>query len=87
MSVLGRATQGNRLIDLKKRNDVISSVCLVPADEQEENEEVEATEVTTEGEATTEATTETSATDATNTAEEDQSTDEASHGLFDNVEK
>ena len=87
VSVLGRATQGNRLIDLKKRNDVISSVCLVPADEEEENEEVEATEVTTEGEATTEATTETSATDATNTAEEDQSTDEASHGLFDNVEK
>ena len=87
VSVLGRATQGNRLIDLKKRNDVISSVCLVPADEEEENEEAEATEVTTEGEATTEATTETSATDATNTAEEDQSTDEASHGLFDNVEK
>ena len=36
ISVQGRATQGNKLIDLKKRNDVISSVCLVPADDEEE---------------------------------------------------
>lgn len=35
ISVQGRATQGNKLIDLKKRNDVISSVCLVPADDEE----------------------------------------------------
>lgn len=39
----GRATQGVRLIDLKKRNDIISSVCQVPTstDEEEENAEVE----------------------------------------------
>ena len=39
----GRATQGVRLIDLKKRNDIISSVCQVPTstDEDEENAEVE----------------------------------------------
>ena len=36
VNVQGRATQGTRLIDLKKRNDVISSVCLVPAEEEEE---------------------------------------------------
>ena len=34
----GRATQGVRLIDLKKRNDIISSVCQVPADDEEEAE-------------------------------------------------
>ena len=39
----GRATQGVRLIDLKKRNDIISSVCQVPTstDEDEENAAVE----------------------------------------------
>ena len=39
----GRATQGVRLIDLKKRNDIISSVCQVPTstDEEEENAEGE----------------------------------------------
>ena len=39
----GRATQGVRLIDLKKRNDIISSVCQVPTstDEDEENAEGE----------------------------------------------
>ena len=39
----GRATQGVRLIDLKKRNDIISSVCQVPTstDEDEENAEVD----------------------------------------------
>ena len=36
VNVQGRATQGTRLIDLKKRNDVISSVCLVSAEEEEE---------------------------------------------------
>lgn len=34
----GRATQGVKLINLTKRNDVISSVCLVPTDEEEETE-------------------------------------------------
>ena len=37
----GRATQGVRLIDLKKRNDIISSVCQVPTSTEEEDEEIE----------------------------------------------
>ena len=37
----GRATQGVRLIDLKKRNDIISSVCQVPTSTDEEDEEIE----------------------------------------------
>lgn len=41
----GRATQGVRLIDLKKRNDVISSVCQVPTDDEEEVEAVDGTEL------------------------------------------
>lgn len=41
----GRATQGVRLIDLKKRNDVISSVCQVPTDDDEEVETVDGTEL------------------------------------------
>ena len=43
--VMGRATQGVRLINLGKRNDVIASVCAVEADPEEEAETVE-----TEGE-------------------------------------
>lgn len=39
VNVQGRATQGNRLINLEKRNDVISSVCLVPTEDEEETEE------------------------------------------------
>ncbi len=38
VSILGRVAQGTRLIDLKKRNDSISSVCLVPTDDEEEAE-------------------------------------------------
>lgn len=38
VSVQGRATQGNRLINLEKRNDVISSVCLVPTEEEDDTE-------------------------------------------------
>ena len=33
--VMGRATQGVRLINLEKRGDIISSVCQVPTEEQE----------------------------------------------------
>lgn len=51
IKVQGRATQGVKLIELKKRNDVISSVCLVPADEEEETDE--ATEALAEGETVT----------------------------------
>ncbi len=39
--IQGRATQGVKLIDLKKRNDVISSVCIVPTETEEEGEEAE----------------------------------------------
>lgn len=38
--VMGRATQGVRLINLDKRNDVIASVCCVDADPEEEVETV-----------------------------------------------
>jgi DNA gyrase subunit A len=43
--VMGRATQGVRLIDLKKRGDQIGSVCKV-ATETEEEEGIESTENT-----------------------------------------
>ena len=36
LNVIGRATQGVRLINLDKRNDTISSVCQVPTEEEEE---------------------------------------------------
>lgn len=35
--VMGRATQGVRLINLGKRNDTISSVCKVPTENEEDN--------------------------------------------------
>ena len=35
--IMGRATQGVRLIDLEKRHDLISSVCKVPSESEEEN--------------------------------------------------
>ena len=41
VKVQGRATQGVQLIDLKKRGDVISSVCKVSADEDDEDETTE----------------------------------------------
>ena len=59
VSVQGRATQGNRLINLEKRNDVISSVCLVPTEEEDDTEETLAegeaqtsTEITEQNDAT-----------------------------------
>ncbi len=42
--VMGRATQGVRLINLEKRGDVISSVCQVPTEEEEQPEETELSE-------------------------------------------
>lgn len=36
----GRATQGVKLIDLKKRNDAISSVCQVPTEDEEAYDEL-----------------------------------------------
>ena len=39
--VMGRATQGVRLINLGKRNDVIASVCAVDSDPDEPTDEVE----------------------------------------------
>ena len=37
--VMGRATQGVKLIELQKRNDTLMFGCIVPKDENEENEE------------------------------------------------
>jgi DNA gyrase subunit A len=39
MRVMGRATQGVRLINLEKRNDTIASVCKVISESEEENTE------------------------------------------------
>ena len=36
--IMGRATQGVRLINLEKRNDQISSVCKVQTEDEEETE-------------------------------------------------
>ena len=63
--VMGRATQGVRLINLEKRNDDIASVCCVDSDPEVEEVEGEElltpevnpdTEVSNEGDATTEET-------------------------------
>ena len=43
--VMGRATQGVKLINLGKRNDTISSVCQVPTEVEEEIENTEALSV------------------------------------------
>ena len=43
---IGRATQGVRIIDLKKKNDTISSVCKVSHEAEEENTEVTPDETT-----------------------------------------
>ena len=47
--VMGRATQGVKLIELQKRNDTLMSGCIVPKDEEnaEQTEEENATEETT----------------------------------------
>lgn len=39
--IMGRATQGVRLIDLEKRNDQIGSVCKVTSEAEEENADSE----------------------------------------------
>lgn len=41
--IMGRATQGVRLIDLEKRNDQIGSVCKVASENEEEEVQDEAT--------------------------------------------
>ena len=38
--VMGRATQGVRLINLTKKNDVIASVCKVMTESEEESETI-----------------------------------------------
>ena len=47
--VMGRATQGVRLINLAKKNDVIASVCKVQ--HSEENDDIEEAEIVNEAEA------------------------------------
>jgi DNA gyrase subunit A len=44
INVIGRATQGVRLIDIKKRNDEISSVCSVAAEDDEPSDNAEASD-------------------------------------------
>ena len=39
--LMGRATQGVRIINLGKRNDVIASICCVDTDPEEEVEQIE----------------------------------------------
>lgn len=46
LRVMGRATQGVRLINLGKRNDEIAAVCKVTSDNEEEDVDVENTENT-----------------------------------------
>ena len=86
--VQGRATQGVKLIELKKRNEEISSVCKVPTDNEEEDEANE------NGVPTEQAVTESTATEATtseNTTEDHtaSTTDEGvpyQGSLFDGTE-
>lgn len=46
--IMGRATQGVRLINLEKRNDEIASVCKVPTETEEDVPEVTENEVNTD---------------------------------------
>lgn len=62
--LMGRATQGVRIINLGKRNDVIASICCVDADPEEEVEQIE------EGEALPEMTEAELALEAENETEE-----------------
>ena len=41
LRVMGRATQGVRLINLEKRNDEIASVCKVNAETEDDEEQLE----------------------------------------------
>lgn len=97
--VQGRATQGVKLIDLKKRNEEISSVCKVPTDNEEEGEAAEGaegTEVIAPAETTTTEVTSTEANTAESTPEatvEDATSSTASNegephqgSLFDGTE-
>jgi len=44
--VMGRATQGVRLINLAKKNDTIASVCKVMSNQDEEDDIIDASELT-----------------------------------------
>ena len=59
--IMGRATQGVRLINLEKRNDEIASVCVV--DKEEEQPVAEVTEVVNEENTTPETNVETEVTE------------------------
>ena len=47
--VMGRATQGVRIINLEKRNDTIASVCCVVTASDEDNESIETIEEVSDG--------------------------------------
>lgn len=53
--VMGRATQGVKLIELQKRNDTLMFGCIVPKDEEEATEESGETIETAENKEATEA--------------------------------
>ena len=78
--IMGRATQGVRLINLGKRNDEIASVCKVMTDIDEEEiiESAELTDVTSTEEMNTNETSD----DSNNSANENESNDESQMSLF-----
>ncbi|MGL5786487.1 MAG: DNA gyrase subunit A [Bacteroidales bacterium] len=78
--IMGRATQGVRLINLGKRNDEIASVCKVMTDIDEEEiiESAELTDVTLTEEMNTNETSD----DSNNSANENESNDESQMSLF-----
>ena len=84
MRVLGRATQGVRLIDLKKRNEVISSVCIVPTD-TEEDEPADAEDTTTVEETNVAAPENADVADS-NASDADADNDSSIGGLFADVD-
>ena len=57
--VMGRATQGVHLIELEKRRDEISSVCQVPKQTEDENNEIADENLTTDNDANAERSDET----------------------------
>ncbi len=69
--LMGRATQGVRIINLSRRNDVIASICCVDTDPEEEVETIE------EGEALPEMTEADLAADSDDSATPDDDTEEA----------
>ncbi|MGL5937975.1 MAG: DNA gyrase subunit A [Phocaeicola sp.] len=84
MRIMGRATQGVRLINLEKRNDTIGSVCKVMSEKEEELVELELENVVNEE---VENGTEQAAESNDNIAEKANSKEMPSLDLFSDLEK